>query len=651
MKKKATKVLSMVCAFVMAANLVACGQAASSAPAASGTGSYTAGTYTATSNGNNGPLTVEVQFDESSIQSVAVTEHKETPAISDKAISDIPTAIVENQSLAVDAVSGATYTSIAIVEAVADCVNQAGGDAETLKNKEIEKVLSTEEITKDADVVILGGGGAGMSAAITAAQNGSKVILVEKNAYLGGNTVRTGGWMMVNWPENLKQLTMSPEQLAVVEAEANKPTDNEQVKGWQEKVKADIAEYKANGDTYFYDSPEFNALQLYFRFSESAIPERLFEMITRSKEDLDWLIDLGFPCSEVGGYCLGDNWPRWYYSTADQSGRGYIRVMEDAIKAQNLDIEIMMETEATELIANEEGRVVGTIAFAPDGTKYTLNASQGVVVATGGFAANSELVKKYSDGRWPEGFENLPTSNDPALDGVGILMGESMGAQMYDMGHLQILPTTDPANGQISSFVGNPQGLYVNKEGKRFVDETADRDTMVRAILSQTDASYYVISDRATSGLTEDNLNMFGIALDDLIARGKVVEAATLEELAEKIGVPADVLTETVKTFNESCETGHDAEFGRPTYGTNVKGLTVAVKEGPYYACLRSPARHITKGGILINGKAQVLDQNNEIIPGFYAAGEVTGGTSVAGLIHCIDQGRMAGATVSQEAK
>ena len=652
MKKKAIKALSLVCALAMAASVVGCGQPASTTtePEAGATGAYTAGTYTATASGNNGPVTVEVVIGADAIESVTVTEHKETPAISDKAISDLPVAIVENQSLAVDTIAGATYTSKAILAGVEDCVNQAGGDVEALKNKKVEQQLSTEEITKDTDVVVLGGGGAGLSAAIVAAQNGSNVVLVEKNPYLGGNTVRTGGWMMVNDPENLKQMTMSPDQLAVVEEIANKPTDNEQVKAWQEKVKADVKEYKANNETYFYDSPEFNAAQLYFRFSESAIPDRLFEMLTRSKEDMEWLESIGFPRSELGGYCLGDNWPRWFYSTADQSGRGYIRVMEAAIKDQNLPIEILMETEATELLTTE-GRVSGALAQAKNGTKYTLNATQGVVVATGGFAANTELVKKYSDGRWPEGFENLPTSNDPALDGIGILMAEKLDAQMYDMGHLQILPTTDPANGQINTFVGNPQGLYVNKEGKRFVDETADRDTMVQAILKQTDASYYVISDRATSGLTEDNLNMFSISLDDLIARGKVVEAPTLEELAEKIGIPAETLVETVNTFNKCAETGHDPEFGRPTYATNVEGLTVAVKEGPYYACLRSPARHITKGGILINEKAQVLDKNNEIIPGFYAAGEVTGGTSVAGLCNCIDTGRLAGMTISQEAK
>lgn len=647
-KSMSQKILALACALTMTVSMAGCAQPSNSA---AGDASYKAGTYTATTNGNNGPVTVSVEFDDSSIKTVEVTEHKETPGISDKAINDIPTSIVENQALSIDTVSGATNTSKAILAAVEDCVAQAGGDVEALKNKEIQKELSTEEITKDADVVVLGGGGAGLSAAIVAAQNGSKVILVEKNPFLGGNTLRTGGWMMVNDPENLKQQTMSPDQLAVVEHEINKETDNEQVKAWQEKVKADIATYKANGETYFYDSPEFNAVQLYFRFSESAIPDRLFEMITRSKEDMDWLIDLGFPRSEQGGYCLGDNWPRWYYSTADRSGHGYIRVLEDAIKNQNLDVEILLETDATEVFTNEEGRACGAYAVAKDGTKYTLNAAQGVVVATGGFAANSELVKKYSDGRWPDGFENLPTSNDPALSGAGILMAEKLNAQMYDMGHLQILPTADPENGQVETFVGDPQGLYVNKEGKRFVDETSDRDTMVRAILNQTDSTYYVISSRSDSGLNDENINTFGISLDDLIAKGKVVTADTLEELAEKIDIPADTLKATVESFNKACQSGHDEEFGRATFATNNPDVTVEIGEGPYYACRRSPARHITKGGILINDKAQVLDNNNEVIPGFYAAGEVTGGTSVAGLVNCIDTGRLAGNFISQEAK
>lgn len=612
---------------------------------------YNAGTYTASSMGNNGDVTVSVEFDADAIKSIEVTEHKETPGISDKAITDVPAAIVEHQALSVDTVSGATNTSKAIIAAVEACVVEAGGDAEALKAKEIEKVVSTEKVEKDADVVVLGGGGAGLSAAITAAQNGSKVILVESNPFLGGNTVRTGGWMMVNDPENLKDVPMTEDQLAIVEKEISKETDNEQVKAWQDKVRADLETYKANGDTYFYESPEFNAVQLYFRFSQSAIPDRLFEMISRSREDLDWLISLGFPCSEKGGYCVGDNWPRWYYSTEDRSGYGYIRVLENAIKEQNLDVEILMDTEATALFKNDEGRVAGALATAKDGTAYTLNAKQGVVVATGGFAANTELVKKYSDGRWPEGFENLPTTNDPAVNGAGILMAEEMGAQMYDMGHLQILPIADPVNGQIETVLGNGQGLYVNKEGKRFADETTDRDTMVRAILQQPDASYYVVSCQANSGLTEDNVNSYGIPLDDLIAKGKVLMADTLEELAEKMGVPADVLKETIEAFNKACETGHDEQFGRASFITKDPNVTVGIGEGPYYACLRSPARHITKGGILINEKAQVLDTNNEVIPGFYAAGEVTGGTGVAGLVNCIDTGRLAGNFISQESK
>ena len=641
MKNQMSKLLALVLAAAMLMSMAVCAQAET----------YKAGTYTAVGQGNNGEVKVAVELDAESIKSVTVLEHKETPGISDKAISDLPASIVAHQALSVDTITGATNSSTAILAAVEDCILQAGGDVEALKAKEIEKVVSTEKITKDADVVVLGGGGAGLSAAIVAAQQGSKVILVEKYPFLGGNTIRTGGWMMVNDPENLKTMTMSADQLAVVEHEANRETDNEQVKAWQEKVKADIAEYKANGETYFYESPEFNATQLYFRFSESAIPERLYEMLVRSKSDMDWLVSIGFPRSEQGGYCLGDNWPRWFYSTEDHFGHGYIRVMKEAVEAQNLDVEFLMETEGTDLLTNEEGRVCGALATAKDGTSYTLNAKQGVVVATGGFASNSELVKKYSDGRWPDGFENLPTTNDPALTGAGILMAEKLNAQMYDMGHLQILPTADPADGQIETFVGNPQGLYMNKEGKRFVDETSDRDTMVRAILQQTDACYYVVSDQPTSGLTADGRNMGGFTIDELIAKGKVIKADTLEELAEKIGVPAETMLETVEAFNKACETGHDPEFGRPTYATNTPGLTVAIKEGPFYACMRSPARHITKGGILINDKAQVLDQNDEAIPGFYAAGEVTGGTSVAGLCNCIDTGRLAGTFISQEAK
>lgn len=640
-KNQFLKFLTLVCVMILLVSMTVCAQA----------DAYKAGTYTAAGSGNNGPVTVSVELDAEEIKSVTVTEHKENPGICDKAISDVPAAIVEYQALSVDTISGATNTSKAILAAVEDCIAQAGGDVEALKSKTIEKVVSTEHITKDADVVVLGGGGAGLSAAIVAAQNGSKVILVERNPFLGGNTIRTGGFMMVNDPENLKTMTMTTDELGVIEREIEKETDNEQVKAWQDKVRADIEVYKANGETYRYESPEFNAVQLFFRFSESAIPDRLYEMICRSKDDLDWLVSLGFPVSEKGGFCIGDNWPRWFYSTQDHHGNGYIRVMSEAIEQQNLDVELLMETRANKLLTDENGRVNGVTATAVDGTTYTLNASQGVVVATGGFASNSELVKKYSDGRWPDGFENLPTSNDPAVTGDGILMAEELGAQMYDMGHLQILPVSDPVTGQINTLVGAAQGMYINKEGKRFEDESTDRDTMVRSILHQPDSTFYIICCQANSFLDENNVNESGIPVPELVANGKLYTADTLDELAEQIGVPADVFNETVATFNEAVEKGYDEEFGRSAFAINIPGQTVAIGEGPYYACPRKPARHITKGGILINENAQVLDQNNEVIPGFYAAGEVTGGTSVAGLVNCIDTGRLAGEHVSQENK
>ena len=643
MKKVFRKLLACLLAFGFALTLVGC--------QGNNALSFTAGTYEAAAKGNNAEVKVSVEFTDSEIKSVQVIEHSETPGISDKAITDIPQNIVKSQSLGIDTISGATNTSKAIINAVADCVTQAGGDAEALRNKKVEVNKSTEQITKEADVVVIGGGGAGLSAAIMAAQNGSSVIVIESNPFFGGNTIRCGGAMMVADPEALKDVEMNPENLILIEQELNKDTEYDEVRQWQDNVRKDIEEYKANGDTYYYDSVDFNALQVFYRFSQSAIPARLHEMISRSREDLDWLIELGFPAADKGGYILGDNWPRWFKSTDpnDMLGTGYFRVFQENI--DKLDVESIMDTTATKLVKNDEGRVTQVIAEAKDGTTYTLNAKQGVVVATGGFAGNSELVKKYSDGRWPEGFEKLPTDNDPAVDGSGIIMAEEMGAQMYDMGHLQILPVADPFTGQIETLVGNAQGLYVNMEGYRFVDETADRDTMTNAILKQTDQNLYIISDRFGSFLNEEEKNFAGLSADDLIAQGVLFRADTLEELAKQINIDPEVLVNTVNEFNADCKAGVPDKFGRVVFGTNIPGMDVSLNNGPYYACLRKPSRHITKGGILINEKAQVLDNNDVVIPGLYAAGEVTGGTGVAGVLNCVDTGRLAGNYVSQEAK
>ena len=212
MKSVKRKVLLFGLTILMSVSLVACGPKESTA-------SYTAGTYTATAKGNNGDVTLEVTFDESAIKSIEIKEHGETPGISDAPIAKIPELIIANQSLKVDVVAGATNTSNAILNAVADAVNQAGGDAEALKKVEItNKEVAKSPVVKEADVVVVGAGGAGLSAAVSAAEEGASVIVVEKNAYIGGNTVRTGGGYAACDPEAIEIHEMTAGQMAEIES-------------------------------------------------------------------------------------------------------------------------------------------------------------------------------------------------------------------------------------------------------------------------------------------------------------------------------------------------------------------------------------------------------------------------------------------------
>lgn len=612
-------------------------------------GPYKAGTYTVETEGHNGKIVVDVTFEETKISKIEIKEHVESAGICDVPFTKLPEQIVENQTLKLDTVSGATYSSNAVLNAVAKAAQEAGGDVEKLKSADpLAKDDKKENVTKTADVIVVGGGLAGLASSVSAAEEGATVILVEKNPFLGGNSIRTGGGYAAVDTEISSKHKMTDVQMKEIEAHIAKETDNETVKSWQEKVKSDMDEYKKNKSTHLYDSIEFTALQFYFRFGAVADAELLYDMVEKSKPMKDWIAGYGFPWVDQANVIVGDNWQRWYVSGEHKGGDGFIQTLENAIKEKDLKVEIIKETAAKELIMKDKA-VVGVKAKGNDGTKYTLNANKGVVLSSGGFAGNKELIKKYNDGRWPE-LTNINTTNDPSNTGDGIIMGTNAGADVTDMGHLQILPIADPENGDTKTFLGSTTGLYINKDGKRFVDETKDRDTMVKAILDQKDGETYIISSSENVGIDKNGLNVMGRLAEDLIKAGKVIKADTLDELAEKIGVDKAVLNETVTKFNKATETGVDNEFGRVSFAgdiTNPNG-TPAIGNGPYYACLRVPAAHITKGGLKVNKDAEVISTVGTPIKGLYAAGEVTGGRTVAGLLEALTSGHTAGKSITK---
>ena len=573
---------------------------------------YTEGTYTATAQGNNGPVTVSVTFSADAITDVTVVEHSETAGLSDRPIAEIPAAIVENQSLAVDTVSGATNSSNAILTAVADCVAQAGGDVEALKAVAVEKA-PVEDVEATYDVVVLGGGGAGLTASITAAQNGAKVILVEKAGSLGGNTLIAGQGFNACDPERQANTEMSEALLGQLKSYLDlDPADFGAFAEVLETVKGQINDYIASGSTILFDSPELHMLHTYMGGKRTGLDGTVIEpdlelartFATNALDALEWAESIGAQWNDTTSTILGAMWPRSH----GLANGNVITILTDAAKANG--VEIVTDTRANELIV-ENGKVVGVKATTSEGANVTLHANSGVVLATGGFSANAPMVVEYNN-YWPGLSDTMPSTNAPTITGDGIVMAKAVGADLVGMGFAQLMPSSHPVDGSLFSGIwGSAETqVFVNKEGKRYVNEYAERDVLSKAALAQTDGIFYIICDNKIA----KNADVAGME-----AKGNVVVADTLEELAEKLGIPADTFVETIERYNSFVDAQKDDDFGKPLFGEKID-------EAPFVATPRSPSLHHTMGGVKIDTNTHVISTEGNVIDGLYAAGEVTGG-------------------------
>ena len=557
----------------------------------------------------------------------------------------IPEEIVKNQSLAVDAVATATLTSNAIIEAVADAVTQAGGDAEALKNVKIEKETAGDLVQREADVIVLGGGGAGVAAAYAAAENGASVIVVEKTAALGGNTMRSGGYFNAVVPENQQSQVMTAGQLKSVEEYCTMEPKDETMKSWQEQLTAEFDAYKKSGAEHLFDSVYLHMLQTYVDGDYVGNPALIQSMCEKAPQTYAWMQDMGFDWKEKSIVIVGSLWPRANMSQTYKSGIGFIEVLKNDADKKAFPIEYDLEVKAEEFIVGD-GRVTGVRAVAANGTPYEYKAGKGVVLATGGFGANVEMRVKYNS-IWADLGPTIPTTNSPAITGDGILMAQEVGANLVGMDKIQLL-IADPKTGETSTNVGDTTSMYVNQEGHRFVNESERRDVLCAATLEQTNGMMYIISSYQNSRLDENYVNTYGIHVDDLVERGAVYKADTIEELAEQIGMDPATLRKTVDDYNAAIDAGYDELTGRTVFNETAK----IEDHGPYFANPRTPAVHHTMGGVEVDVCAHVLDASGNRIPGLYAAGEVTGGfhggNRLGGnaISEAITTGRLAGNSV-----
>lgn len=354
-------------------------------------GGYKAGTYTASSNGKFAPVTVEMTFDEGSIQSARVVAHEETEYISDRAIEEVPAHIVEFQSLGVDTVSGATLTSMAVLAAAEDCVKQAGGNVKTLKSNYQAPAPSTEVVELQADVVIAGAGASGMSAAVSCAQRGAKVIVVEKSCNIGGNGLVCGGYL--EYPELPIALrpAMTETQAAEVDSKIAAAEQSSIPESYLNDLKQQWANWKASGEKACFDSVIMESIEYGLPDCENF--ENSHVVTVREKEFGDWLVDSGFKFKEAVGI-VGYPWPRWAVPAEGRCGQSYFQFYDKAIQ-NGCDVQVMLNTPATELIM-ENNAVVGLVAVGEDGTTYNIRAKQGAVLATGGYSGNPKMLREYN---------------------------------------------------------------------------------------------------------------------------------------------------------------------------------------------------------------------------------------------------------------
>lgn len=589
---------------------------------------YKAGEYTATGKGNYGDIPVTVTFSDTEILSIVIGDNEETPDIAKPVFEKLPEEIIGGQTLKVDVVAGATNSSNGLLEAVEDCVKQAGGDVEALKNKDVEETAK-DAIEKTVDVVIIGGGGAGAAAAASASENGASVILLEKGSSLGGNTIRAGGAYNAVDEERQSKVEMNDALIHDLEAilEVDENTFGE-FKDTVVTLKEEIRDYFASGDTTkLFDSKELHMYQIYIGgkrtdkngeeiTSNLALVEKLAD---ESLDALNWLVSLdpSIGIKDEIGTVLGAMWPRTH-GLSTTVGVGFISPL--AKEAEKNGAEIMLETKAEELIM-ENGRVTGVKGTKTDGTPVTIHAEKGVIMATGGFGANAKMVAEYNT-YWPTIPVDMKSTNTANATGDGITMGVEAGANLIGMGFAQLMPSSHPETGALSGGVwGSAESqVFVNKEGKRFVNEYAERDVLASAALKQTDSLFYIICDQMTAGNPQPGgKNGWGDVIDDLVATGSIYKADTLADLAKQLDMPEGVLEAEIEKYNSFIDAQADPDFGKANFGPKIE-------VAPFYATPRSPSLHHTMGGLEINDQAQVLDKDGKVIPGFYAAGEVTGG-------------------------
>ena len=522
-------------------------------------------TTTGTGVGKDGDIKVQVTFDANKIQSIKVLSQNENPVLAEKVFTDLKDNVVKTNSTDLDAISGATFSSKGFLAAVKDAAKKAGVTLTKDGQKSLKKAASMIPAKSTYDVVVVGAGGAGFAAAIEAKNTGASVVMLEKMPTVGGNSLISGAEMNAarNWVQP---------KLGILD-----------------------------------DSAERHAQDTYIGGDKKGDLEVIRTMTGNALSAAKWARDY------IGVRFEPDN---LFMFGGHTRKRGTEFITKLYAKANELKIPVITNMKAVELIKDASGRVVGVKATM-NGQNYEFDAKGGVVLATGGFGHNAAMVKKYD----PSLDERFKSTDSPSATGEALYMAERAGAELVNMQYIQTYPICDPVSGSIeliadARFDG---AILINQKGQRFVEELGRRDVISHAILAQPGSYCWVLWNDKIGNISKtveahpDEYSVF-------TKTGTMKTCGDLKCIAEFTKIPYSNLKATIDRVDSMTGPGNDKDF-------HNRGGLVDMSQGKYYVVKAVPSIHHTMGGIRINPKSQALDKNGKVIPGLYAAGEVTGVT------------------------
>ncbi|MGH1830222.1 FAD-dependent oxidoreductase [Enterococcus gilvus] len=572
------------------------------------------GTYTVEAKGHNSELAMNVTFSEERIEKIEADQSNESEGLSDQVFIRLPQQIIDGQTLNVDVISGASASSQGLIDGVAEAVEMAGASSEVLKARPKPTIKwSKEVVEEEADVVIVGSGAAGISAALRADQMGLKTIVVEKLSFVGGAISISGG----------NQVVMGSK----LQAAAGVSDDT---------AECMVEDFLANG-------------------SGLNVPELLTTLAENVGETTDWVHEyMGVEYDMKNGLHTLAEYRKNRELAYEDGGHGFAASARKALERSN--VTIYLQTKAESLLTDGNGKVTGLTAVEDTGKRHNIHA-QAVILTTGGYGNNPNLLSQE--------LNNILFYGTKSSTGDGILMTTipELNAATRLMEYGKIYPNgVEVSQGYAKSTIGGNievlkrNGLLVNTSGKRVINERASNKEILKVLLQQDPQMLFLLMDAKHFEIFTEAVEEGGITREDLARwieneaeAPQIFQAATLEELAEKANMSRESLVDTVARYNGWVEKQKDEDFDR-----QLEFLEEKVGEGPYYMIEQKPRFATTMGGLVANSDLQVMNRNDQAIEGLYAAGEVVGGVmgsdspSGANNAWALTSGKLAAETVQK---